>query len=101
MAGDWSRASLKPLIGSDQAGHKDGTADVALLNSPFGVAVDAVRRRVLFTEWGGYCVRAWYIDEKRVATIAGTPGQCGFSDSKCSTAQWGVRPTLRRRHRPG
>jgi DNA-binding beta-propeller fold protein YncE len=51
---------------------------------------DPVRRRVLFTDAYGRCVRAWYVDEKRAATIAGVPGKSGHVDGSCSTAQFSM-----------
>jgi sugar lactone lactonase YvrE len=53
---------------------------------------DLARRRVVFTQGdtprGYHSVRAWHIDEKRIATIAGNPFKEGCADGTCASAMF-------------
>jgi hypothetical protein len=79
---DWSRATLTPFAGGKQ-GCLDGKVDSALFDGPSDMVLDVKRRRVVFVENWSRKVRAWYFDENRIATIAGSKD--GREDSsKCA-----------------
>ncbi len=76
--------------GPDKAGHQDGPAVAAKLNSPHGVAVNK-DGSIVVAEASNHTLRLLTPDEQAgfvVSTLAGVPGQSGFADGPAATAQF-------------
>jgi sugar lactone lactonase YvrE len=68
--------TLAGVVG--QQGHRDGDAGQALFHQPFGVAVDAWGN-IYVSEEGSHTIRR-ITPNRRVSTVAGTPGVAGDAD---------------------
>jgi hypothetical protein len=68
------------------AGHHDGLATDALLNSPSGIDINAAGE-VFIADTGNFVVRKLMVDG-RLITIAGTPGVSGYADGPARVARF-------------
>jgi hypothetical protein len=68
------------------AGHRDGIAAEALLNSPSGLDINELGE-VFIADTGNFVVRKLTADG-RLITIAGTPGVAGYSDGPARAARF-------------
>jgi sugar lactone lactonase YvrE len=69
---------IATLAGTGTAGYSEGTATSAMLNHPFGVAVDSLRGLVYVADTFNHRVRRINITTNAITTIVGT-GSAGFS----------------------
>lgn len=68
-----------------QPGHIDGRRELAMFNSPNGIAVTTnpeIPMVMFVADTNNHCIRRINFNDGRVATIAGSPGNAGFRDGE-------------------
>lgn len=81
-----SSGVVTTIAGNGTTGHSDGTGTSAVLNYPFGVALDA-SGNLFVSEFNGHCIRK-ITSTGGVSTIAGVYGSAGLVDGPATQARF-------------